>query len=146
MRRQHKRRCKQQDKALFNNNLINELYKEWGRDNKQDSPKPSNETDRVVVSWKFGLMDKNRNGTLERGEYRDMQKIVIKMVRPKRCARSFLRGCDVNGDQLISRIEWSECLTRDGMDGRCLNGACFAVGMLVVNPVPKTSFSRGNVS
>lgn len=118
-RRQHKRRCKQNDKALFNNNLIKLLYTEWARELNRDSPKPSNNTDRLVVLWKFEYMDLSGNDYLEKAEYRDLQKIVIKAVRPKRCARSFLKACDINGDELISKDEWSECLTRDGMDGRC---------------------------
>lgn len=118
-RRQHKRRCKQHDKAVFNNNLIKIFYTEWSRDNNVDHVKMSNESDRTVLFWKFDHMDVNKNGVLDKFEYKDLQKIVKKAVRPKRCAKNFARACDMNNDQIITRQEWAECLTRDGMDGRC---------------------------
>lgn len=107
---------------MFNNNLIKIFYKEWSRDNDFGRVSMSNETDRTVLFWKFDHMDANRNGILDKFEYKDLQKIVRKAVRPKRCAKNFVRACDMNADLVITKPEWAECLTRDGMDGRCYEG------------------------
>lgn len=104
---------------MFNNNLIKIFYTEWSRINKISNFHMSNETDRIVVFWKFDSMDRNKDQVLDKSEYKDLQKIVRKAVRPKRCAKSFAKACDMNVDQFISRQEWAECLTRDGIDGRC---------------------------
>lgn len=63
-------------------------------------------------------MDRDRNGVLDKTEYRDLRKLVKKVVKPKRCSKSFAKACDVDRDQQITREEWGDCLTRDGMDGR----------------------------
>ncbi|KAJ8934664.1 hypothetical protein NQ314_013230 [Rhamnusium bicolor] len=78
-----------------------------------------NDTDTVVITWKFQMLDQNGDDILDKMEYKDLRKVAKKAVKPKRCAKNFPRSCDVDGDQLISLQEWAECLTRDGMDGRC---------------------------
>ncbi|XP_063915071.1 SPARC-related modular calcium-binding protein 2 isoform X3 [Zophobas morio] len=110
------RACKQPDKAKFNNNLINIFHTEWSRDHGGVVKPHNNETDLLVNQWKFGTMDADGNGVLDRNEYRDLKRIAKKAVKPKKCAKMFPRSCDVNSDTLISQQEWAECLTRDGMD------------------------------
>lgn len=118
-RKGRNRVCKQPDKAKFNNNIINIFYTEWVREHGL-SRQHSNETDAIVIQWKFRSMDTNNDGLLDKNEYRDLKRVAKKAVKPKRCAKNFARACDVNTDTLISRQEWAECLTRDGMDGRCI--------------------------
>lgn len=50
--------------------------------------------------------------------HRELRRIVKKAVKPLKCAKSFPRSCDVDKDQLVARQEWTDCLSRDGMDGR----------------------------
>lgn len=115
--RKHKSRiCKRADKATLNNNLINSFHSEFNRDTGK------NESDTVVITWKFRALDLNNDEVLDKTEYRDLRKVVKKAVRPKRCAKNFPRSCDVNSDQMIGLQEWAECLTRDGIDdGRSQN-------------------------
>jgi Secreted protein acidic and rich in cysteine Ca binding region. len=56
-------------------------------------------------------MDKDGDGFLVKAEYRDLRRLVKKAVKPKRCAKTFTRLCDLNEDERISRDEWSACLT-----------------------------------
>ncbi|KAK5642124.1 hypothetical protein RI129_008291 [Pyrocoelia pectoralis] len=110
-----KRGCKRADRALFNNNLIKVFHTEYLREN--GSPVPNTQdVDKVVLEWEFKRLDVNRNAQLDQGEYRDLRKIVKMAVKPKRCSKNFGKTCDVNQDQLISLQEWSDCLSKDGMD------------------------------
>lgn len=104
--------CKRQDKAIFNNNLIRIFHTEWSRDN-HNHQTSGLEADRIVLNWKFDRMDTDRNGQLDKNEYRDLRRLLKKVVKPKKCARSFARSCDVNRDQVIGRLEWAECLMDD---------------------------------
>ncbi|KAH0810982.1 hypothetical protein GEV33_011808 [Tenebrio molitor] len=110
------RACKQPDKAKFNNNLINIFHTEWSRDHGGVVKPHNNESDFLVNRWKFDTMDTNRDGVLDKNEYRDLKRIAKKAVKPKKCAKMFPRSCDVNSDAQITQQEWAECLTRDGMD------------------------------
>jgi SPARC-related modular calcium-binding protein len=76
------------------------------------------DTDRAVLEWQFRKLDRNGDKILDKSEYRDLRKIVKKAVKPKRCAKSFARACDMDRDQLISGREWAECLSKDLMDGK----------------------------
>lgn len=38
------------------------------------------------------------------------------MVKPKRCARSFGKYCDVDNDERMSRQEWANCLSKDSVN------------------------------
>lgn len=63
-----------------------------------------------VLEWKFNTLDIDRNGWLNRDEYAELRRLVRKVVRPKRCARSFARHCDLDRDLRITRQEWTSCL------------------------------------
>lgn len=115
--RKPKRGCKRADKALFNNNLIDIFHQEWSRIHAQPNVQGT-DLDNIVLEWKFKDMDRDRNGVLDKNEYRDLKKLVKKVVKPKRCSKSFASACDVDSNLKITREEWSDCLTRDGMDGR----------------------------
>lgn len=75
IRKGRNRPCKQPDKAKFNNNLINIFHTEWSRDLGQSVKPHNNETDLVVNQWKFQLMDTNRDGVLDKNEYKDLKKV-----------------------------------------------------------------------
>ncbi|KAF5303920.1 hypothetical protein FQA39_LY01705 [Lamprigera yunnana] len=110
-----KRGCKRADRALFNNNIIKVFHTEYLRENGAAIPS-TQDVDKVVLEWEFKRLDVNRNAVLDQSEYRDLRKIVKMAVKPKRCSKNFGKACDVNRDQLISLQEWSDCLSRDGMD------------------------------
>lgn len=117
--RKSRRGCKRADKALFNNNLIKIFHTEYVREN-GISAAHNSDVDKVVLEWEFKRLDRDHNDLLDKSEYRDLRKIVKKAVKPKRCAKSFAKACDMNRDQFISNQEWADCLSRDGMDGRYL--------------------------
>lgn len=37
-------------------------------------------------------------------------------MKPKRCARTFGKACDIDHDERLSRQEWSKCLSKDGLN------------------------------
>ncbi|CAH1962050.1 unnamed protein product [Acanthoscelides obtectus] len=102
--------CKRPDKSMLNNNLVNSFHSEFIREVGR------NDSDQAVIAWKFQSLDSNRDGVLDKDEYRDLRKIVKKAAKPKRCARQFPRSCDVDRDGVVGEREWEDCLTRDGMD------------------------------
>ncbi|XP_019756859.1 SPARC-related modular calcium-binding protein 1 isoform X1 [Dendroctonus ponderosae] len=108
-RRTKNRSCKQPEKALLNNNLMNtfhsEYVREFGRNNSDDD---------TVIKWRFAGLDTNHDSYLEKKEYRDLKRLVAKAIRPKKCAKTFPKSCDVNNDALLSFQEWKGCLARDG--------------------------------
>lgn len=66
-----------------------------------------------VLSWKFITLDKNSDGYLDRTEYKELRRLAKKAVKPKKCARTFARTCDLNRDLKLSRQEWGACLAND---------------------------------
>ncbi|XP_043801614.1 SPARC-related modular calcium-binding protein 1 isoform X4 [Apis laboriosa] len=66
-----------------------------------------------VLSWKFITLDKNGDGYLDRTEYKELRRLAKKAVKPKKCARTFARTCDLNRDLKLSRQEWGACLAND---------------------------------
>lgn len=66
-----------------------------------------------VLSWKFMTLDKDGDGYLDRAEYKELRRLAKKAVRPKKCARTFARTCDLNRDLKLSRQEWGACLAND---------------------------------
>lgn len=58
-------------------------------------------------------LDKNGDGYLDRAEYKELRRLAKKAVRPKKCARTFARTCDLNRDLKLSRQEWGACLAND---------------------------------
>lgn len=71
------------------------------------------DSDRQVLDWKFSVIDKDNDNFLEKTEYRDLRRLVKKVVKPKRCAKTFTKLCDLDNDQRISREEWASCLGLD---------------------------------
>jgi Ca2+-binding EF-hand superfamily protein len=76
----------------------------------QSEPQDSN---RQVLDWKFSMMDIDKDNFLDKTEYRDLRRLVKKVVKPKRCVKTFTRVCDMDNDQRISREEWVSCLGLD---------------------------------
>lgn len=66
-----------------------------------------------VLSWKFLMLDQNADGYLDKTEYKELRRLAKKAVRPKKCARTFARTCDLNRDLKLSKQEWGACLAND---------------------------------
>lgn len=113
--------CRRADKAQFNTHLIKNIHTEWSRDHHPLGVNPGTDLDRIVLEWKFNKMDEDKNGNLDKNEYRTLRRIVKKAVKPLKCAKQFPKVCDVDKNDYISRAEWVDCLSRDGMDGKCFH-------------------------
>ncbi|XP_055611002.1 uncharacterized protein LOC129757741 isoform X1 [Uranotaenia lowii] len=126
--RNNKRSCSRMDRAVFNRNLLKLFENEHIR--VQQNVKgaiggfntmglmansggvPSEKT---VLEWKFASIDGNRNGVLDKNEYRELKRLIKKVVKPKRCGRSFGKNCDADQDERLSRLEWANCFSKDNL-------------------------------
>ncbi|XP_017886005.1 SPARC-related modular calcium-binding protein 2 isoform X2 [Ceratina calcarata] len=106
----HRNTCDRAEKSKFNGNLIENFKIEYRRTNISADGDKNVER---VLSWKFLTLDKNGDGYLDRAEYKELRRLAKKAVRPKKCARTFARTCDLNRDLRLSRQEWGACLAND---------------------------------
>ncbi|CAH2035228.1 unnamed protein product, partial [Iphiclides podalirius] len=104
----NKRSCTRIDRVQFNGNLIKIFSGEYERVRSETGGAPMES--RAVAEWKFRELDRDRSGTLQKSEYRGLRRLIKKVVKPKRCARAWARGCDGDGDGEIARAEWAACL------------------------------------
>ncbi|XP_075990733.1 SPARC related modular calcium binding-like protein magu isoform X4 [Anticarsia gemmatalis] len=103
----NKRTCTRTDRAQFNSNLIKIFTGEYER---ARSEAAGNAEPRTVADWKFRELDRDRSDALQKSEYRGLRRLIKKVVKPKRCARAWARGCDGDGDGDIAHEEWVACL------------------------------------
>ncbi|XP_055859264.1 SPARC-related modular calcium-binding protein 2 isoform X2 [Episyrphus balteatus] len=109
-----RRPCSAEDRSLFNVNLLKVYQNEYLRSGvHKDASTPS---DRTVMDWKFTNLDTNGNSVLDKSEYRELKKAVKRAVKPRRCSRGFGKFCDVDDDDKLSRLEWSNCISKDGIN------------------------------
>lgn len=66
-----------------------------------------------VVQWKFDQLDSDGDSALHRSEVRDLRRMARRIVRPRVCARTFAKFCDLDQDRRISRAEWAVCVGVD---------------------------------
>ncbi|KAI8127251.1 hypothetical protein FF38_03205 [Lucilia cuprina] len=122
-----KRSCSQDDRATFNTNLIGLFHSEYlrvgfqlNKNRKTDALVPTlDETE--VLNWKFSDLDVNNNQMLDKNEFRELKKLVKRAVKPRRCGRAFGKFCDVDSDARLSRLEWNNCLSKDGINRHLIN-------------------------
>lgn len=106
--------CSNGDRSSFNRNLIDIFRSEYERTNPPSvSDSRSESEQKRVVQWKFGQLDQDGDDFLGRPEIRDLRRMVKKIVRPRPCAKSFTKYCDLDHDKKISRGEWLACLGVD---------------------------------
>ncbi|XP_033223901.1 SPARC-related modular calcium-binding protein 2 [Belonocnema kinseyi] len=106
----HRNSCDRSEKSKFNSNLIENFKIEYRRTNISSEGDKNVER---VLSWKFVILDKDGDGFLDKTEYKELRRLARKAVRPKKCARTFARNCDLNRDSKLSRQEWGACLAND---------------------------------
>jgi len=79
-----------------------------------DSRDPLIDTlEKQVVEWKFSEYDKNSDNLLQINEVSSLKRLVKKFIKPRSCAKRFLKFCDPDKNKLIERQEWSLCLGVD---------------------------------
>ncbi|KAL0127547.1 hypothetical protein PUN28_003071 [Cardiocondyla obscurior] len=106
----HRNTCDRTEKSKFNANLIENFKIEYRRTNISADDDKNVER---VLSWKFLMLDQNADGYLDKTEYKELRRLAKKAVRPKKCARTFARTCDLNRDLKLSKQEWGACLAND---------------------------------
>ncbi|XP_055621830.1 SPARC-related modular calcium-binding protein 2 isoform X2 [Toxorhynchites rutilus septentrionalis] len=118
----NKRSCSRMDRAVFNRNLLKLFENEHIRVQQNARSGLSIATgigggvaEKIVLEWKFASIDGNKNGMLDKNEYRELKRLIKKVVKPKRCGRSFGKSCDVDQDERLSRQEWANCFSKDNL-------------------------------
>lgn len=114
----HYTACNDAQRSLFNHNLVDMLRDEWRRGQslsagRVESVDSDNVERRQAVEWKFSTLDADADRNLTRAEMADMRRLVKRALRPRPCARSFARYCDLDQSGQLSLQEWSFCLLSD---------------------------------
>ncbi|XP_045178525.2 SPARC-related modular calcium-binding protein 1-like isoform X11 [Mercenaria mercenaria] len=114
------KRCSSQERSRFNSNLVRVFTEEYNRSVKVYPNTRTKELDplmepleKKVVEWKFSHYDNNNDDLLQRKEVSALRRLVKKFIKPRSCAKRFLKFCDQDKDTLIRRQEWSLCLGVD---------------------------------
>jgi len=111
--RRKRKDCGRIERAAFVNNLVRIFKTEYNRSEESRLNSSSvAEIEARGVEWKFHSLDADKNGVISKIEFRDTRKLVKKLVKPKKCARSFARFCDPDKDGSITKIEWLACLEK----------------------------------
>lgn len=133
----NRRVCIKADRIKFNIALTKLFHLEHARYMIQNvqQKKPHSITDKMVLDWKFSVLDTNKNHMLDKNEYRELKRVIkqvsirgipsnplseslipnsFQTIKPRRCSRGFGKFCDVDHDERLTRQEWSNCLSKDG--------------------------------
>ncbi|CAL1296839.1 unnamed protein product [Larinioides sclopetarius] len=118
--KKNKKGCGTSDRASFNSNLIDIFQSEYDRVPHTTTTATPVENDplrdtheKQVIQWKFDQLDDNGDEFLKKKELRDLRRMAKKIVKPKMCAKTFAKFCDLDQDKKISRSEWSVCVGVD---------------------------------
>ncbi|XP_012944730.2 SPARC-related modular calcium-binding protein 1 [Aplysia californica] len=110
--------CNSKDRQTFNAALIKVFKEEYDRVN--PTPPPDSDghgdefgTEKAIVVWKFNELDTNKDSKLKFKEIRNFGRMVRKLIKPRPCAKRFLKFCDKNRDRIIEKAEWTLCLGVD---------------------------------
>ncbi|XP_068145650.1 SPARC-related modular calcium-binding protein 2 isoform X2 [Drosophila tropicalis] len=66
--------------------------------------------DERIATLSFVFLDKNKNKSWERKEWKVFRELVASARNLGKCGKKMPRYCDVNGDKKISLSEWLDCL------------------------------------
>ncbi|WAR18335.1 SMOC1-like protein [Mya arenaria] len=112
--------CTNKEKSRFNSNLVRVFTEEYDRAIRNvlstvpDTKDPLMDTlEKQVVEWKFSQYDSNGDNLLQIKEVNGLKRLVKKFIKPRSCAKRFLKFCDPDKNKLIERQEWSICLGVD---------------------------------
>lgn len=80
-----KRGCSRPDQVQFNTNLIKVFHSEHSRYNHAaGGGAATTVNDKVVLDWKFSILDTNGNHMLDKTEYRELKRLVKKVTNKER--------------------------------------------------------------
>ncbi|XP_022090969.1 SPARC-related modular calcium-binding protein 1-like isoform X2 [Acanthaster planci] len=108
--------CSQDARIEFNTNLKDIFREEFHR---LPTTQPSETTGGVqrtedsqkrIIEWKFTELDSNGDMELDRKELNSLRRMMKKILKPKKCAKTFVEHCDLDRDERIAKTEWSFCL------------------------------------
>ncbi|KAG1683254.1 SPARC-related modular calcium-binding protein 1 [Nymphon striatum] len=117
--KRRKNDCSSSDRTTFTKNLIKIFKSEYLRmptkltTERRRTGSAIDTIEKRVLEWKFSEIDKNGDTKLSRKELKKLKRMVKKIVKPKPCARTFTKHCDLDQDRKITRKEWSVCLWMD---------------------------------
>ena len=63
-----------------------------------------------VAKWKFGDLDRNRNGVISRRELQPFRRALKGDRELRLCGKRIQMHCDADGDKSITEREWDACL------------------------------------
>lgn len=103
--------CTPTDRELFNNNILEKFAKE------ARLTQANNLTFARAAEWKFRQLDRDSDLMLESREYKDLKRLIKRLVEPRPCARNFIKFTDRDSNEIITTHEWMNSLGVDGADG-----------------------------
>ncbi|XP_030854641.1 SPARC-related modular calcium-binding protein 1 isoform X5 [Strongylocentrotus purpuratus] len=113
-------RCRQDKREEFNKNLKRIFKEEYARLPRADiapipfsSSRATLEWEKQVIEWKFGSLDENEDANLDSKELKPLLRLMKKIIKPKVCAKDFVKICDLDADDRLTEMEWSLCLGVD---------------------------------
>ncbi|KAG0726420.1 SPARC-related modular calcium-binding protein 1 [Chionoecetes opilio] len=116
-------RCAGRSRRTFTTRLSQNLVKEFQRVRKTHRLSERKLLKRAL-KWKFSQLDRNKDKSLQRREYKRLRRTVRKFIKPKKCAKMFPWMCDANGDRSITLREWIDCFRLgSGRDKRDSDGS-----------------------
>ncbi|KRX95015.1 Sparc-related modular calcium-binding protein 1 [Trichinella pseudospiralis] len=66
----------------------------------------------MALRWKFIDLDRNKNGKLEKKEWKHYRMVLKQWKGLRKCGRNFFRSCDGNSDSHLTMKEWISCTLR----------------------------------
>ncbi|XP_030854644.1 SPARC-related modular calcium-binding protein 1 isoform X8 [Strongylocentrotus purpuratus] len=115
-------RCRQDKREEFNKNLKRIFKEEYARLPRADiapipfsSSRATLEWEKQVIEWKFGSLDENEDANLDSKELKPLLRLMKKIIKPKVCAKDFVKICDLDADDRLTEMEWSLCLGVDNI-------------------------------
>ncbi|XP_050406400.1 SPARC-related modular calcium-binding protein 2 isoform X4 [Patella vulgata] len=118
-RSRKRKACNRTDRQSFNSDLVrvfSDEYKRWMTaqpttlSSKAAEKVDDIERQRKIVDWKFSELDRDNDGVLKFKEIRSFARMVRKLIKPRSCAKRFLKYCDSSGNKKIEKSEWTLCL------------------------------------
>uniref|UniRef100_A0A8D8PQ46 SPARC-related modular calcium-binding protein 1 n=2 Tax=Cacopsylla melanoneura TaxID=428564 RepID=A0A8D8PQ46_9HEMI len=103
--------CKKDERLLLMQNIVRIFRTEFYKvQPKQELDTEELSPEEQAVSWKFSQLDLDASGNLTLPEFDQVQKLIRKVVKPKKCSRVFVQLCDEDKDVTLTRDEWTHCL------------------------------------
>ncbi|XP_075228439.1 SPARC related modular calcium binding-like protein magu isoform X2 [Lycorma delicatula] len=103
--KRQRKKCKRVDRSAY----VNDLMKLYSTEYQQVVDEANDEPENILLKWKFNSLDVDHSGWLDSNELKRLTDQTVKLIQPKRCARSFERHCDLDQNGRITSQEWTSC-------------------------------------